>query len=119
MSHKKCPHEVDTTKLVGYLKHIYIYIYVFEWYVVRCDSKNNGEEDIRCWTRLDYVLIIVCTIALVNILWRGGGNDLYDHWMSTRIFHFDNEYDSHMNSKNDKEIICDPNVDVDLLTILY
>ena len=53
----------------------------FEWSAVRCGSKDGQRTGLHAQ----------------NVLWP---RDLYDHLMSTRIFHFDNEQDIYMRCKN-------------------
>ena len=58
---------------------------IFEWYVVRCGSKNGHQTD-KCFE------IGLCTQNMLTILGSMLNmiGDLYDHSMSTRIFICDN-----------------------------
>jgi hypothetical protein len=72
---------------------------MFEWYVVRCGSKNGQKKDV-CLKKIKLHAQNILTI-LVSIVNRIGGEQ-YDHLMSTGIFTLIMNENIHMTSENDK-----------------
>ena len=62
---------------------------IFEWSMVWCGAKSGYPKGIMCLEEIGWFArnMITTMSSMVNLI----GGDLYDHPMSMKMFHFENE----------------------------